>query len=239
MRGVRERPLTSRRAALGGNKTGLDPLKLFKVLAMKNILLVLSSPRGEASHSTRVARALVERLKTDSPDSVVTVRDLAAEPLPHIGEDFVAGIFTADDARDATQRAEVARSDQLVDELLAADIVVIASAMINFAPTSTLKSWLDHVARAGRTFSYSEAGPKGLVTGKKVYLVESRGGIYSQDAYKPFDFQEPYLRHMLGFLGMTDVEVIAVEGTNFGPEAATKAVDAALEKVGLMLALAA
>ncbi len=204
------------------------------------ILLVLSSPRGEASYSTQVAKDLVARLKGENPGAAVTVRDLGGDPLPHIGEDFVAGIFTPEDKRDATQRAEVERSDRLVDELLAADIVVIASAMINFAPTSTLKSWLDHIARAGRTFRYTEAGaPEGLVTGKKVYLVELRGGVYSEGSLKPIDFQEPYLRHMLGFLGMTDVEVITVEGTIFGAEAAQKSVDAALGKVGLMLAQAA
>ncbi len=207
---------------------------------MSNILLVTSSPRGDASYSTKVAKALVEKLKGEHPDASVTHRDLGAEPLPHIGEHFVAGMFTPEADRNTSQRAEIERSDRLVDELLAADIVVIASAMINFAPTSTLKSWIDHVARSGRTFRYSAAGvPEGLVTAKKVYLVELRGGIYSDEPMRTIDFQEPYLRHMLGFLGMRDVEVIAVEGTIFGAEAAQKAVDAALGKAGIMLAEAA
>ncbi len=207
---------------------------------MTNVLLVTTSPRGDASYSTKVAKALVERLTGEHPDAAVTVRDLGAEPLPHIGEDFVGGMFTPADDRNASQRAEIERSDRLVDELLAADIVVIASAMINFAPTSTLKSWIDHIARSGRTFRYGADGvPEGLATGKKVYLVESRGGVYSEEPMRTIDFQEPYLRHMLGFLGMTDVEVIAVEGTIFGAEAAQKAVDAALGKVSLILAEAA
>lgn len=204
-----------------------------------NILLILSSPRGEASHSTKVARALVERLKAASPDATVTVRDLAAEPLPHIGEQFVAGLFTPAESRSVTQQAEVERSDRLVDELLAADTVVIASAMINFAPASTLKAWLDHVARAGRTFSYTEAGPKGLIEGKKVYIVESRGGVYSEGPAKAIDFQEPYLRHMLGFMGITDVEAVYVEGVMLGPDAGEKAVSAAIERLPAVLAEAA
>jgi FMN-dependent NADH-azoreductase len=207
---------------------------------MTNILLVLSSPRGEASHSTQVARNLVVRLKAARPDAAVAVRDLASDPLPHIDAEFIGALFTPDENRSDTQRAEVERSDRLVDELLAADIVVIASAMINFAPTSTLKSWLDHIARAGRTFRYTEAGtPEGLVPGKKVYLVESRGGVYSEGALKAIDFQEPYLRHMLGFMGMTDVEVIAVEGTLLGPDVAEKAVSAALDRIPGILAEAA
>jgi FMN-dependent NADH-azoreductase len=207
---------------------------------MTNILLVLSSPRGEASHSTQVARNLVDQLKTDRPDAVVVARDLASDPLPHIDEQFIGALFTPEDDRSDAQRAEVDRSDRMVDELLAADIVVIASAMINFAPTSTLKSWLDHVVRAGRTFRYNEAGAsEGLVNGKKVYVVESRGGIYSEGALKAIDFQEPYLRHMLGFMGMTDVEVIAVEGTLISPDVAEKSVSAALDRIPRMLAEAA
>ena len=101
---------------------------------MSNILLVISSPRGEASYSTKVAQKLVERLEVENPGSTVTVRDLARDPLPHIGEEFVGGLRTPDESRTEEQRIEVARSDALVDEMLAADIVVIASAMINFAP---------------------------------------------------------------------------------------------------------
>ena len=119
-------------------------------------------------------------------------------------------------------RGIAAQSDALVDELIAADTVVIAAAMISFTIPSTLKTWIDYIARPGRTFSYSESGPKGLVTGKRVFLVVARGGVYSNR--KQFDFQLPYLLHVLAFLGMTDVEVIDVEGTAFGPPAAERAV---------------
>jgi FMN-dependent NADH-azoreductase len=208
---------------------------------MSTILLVTSSPRGPASYSTRVAHALVERLRVENPGATVVVRDLAREPLPHIGEAFVGGLFVAPEARTPAQAAEVARSDALVAELFAADTIVIASAMINFAPTSTLKTWFDHVARAGVTFRYTAEGvAEGLVTAKKIYLVESRGGIYSEGPAKVIDFQEPYIRHMLGFLGMTDVVVVPVEGTVLGPEIAEKALNGALSRVsGSVLAEAA
>jgi FMN-dependent NADH-azoreductase len=198
---------------------------------MSNILFVSSSPRRTASYSNQVAFALLEKLEDADPRAEVTVRDLARDPLPHIDEDFVTATRGPDGPQTDAQKAIAARSDALVDELIAADTVVIAAPMINFTIPSTLKTWIDYIARAGRTFSYSESGPKGLVTGKRVFLVVARGGIYSGDK-RQFDFQLPYLLHVLAFLGMTDVEVIEVEGTAFGPQAAERAVAAALAAVG-------
>jgi len=206
---------------------------------MSKILLVLSSPRGEASHSTRVARELVRSLTANDPAADVVVRDLAASPLPHLDGGFLAALHTDAAGRTPEQAEAVARADSLVAELKAADTIVIASAMINFAPTSTLKSWFDNLLRAGVTFSYDETGPHGLVTGKKAYLVAAQGGIYSDGPGKPFDFQVPYLRHLLGFMGITDVEVVTIEGVVFGPDAAEKAVQAALDRVSSLPALAA
>ena len=206
---------------------------------MNKILLVLSSPRGDASHSTRVARELVRSLTANDPTADVVVRDLAASPLPHLDGGFLAALHTDAAARTTAQAEAVAGADSLVAELLAAETLVIASAMINFAPASTLKSWFDNLLRAGVTFRYDEAGPQGLVTGKKVYVVAAQGNIYSQGPAKPFDFQVPYLKHVLGFMGMTDVEVIAIEGVAFGPDVAEKAVQAALERVSSVPALAA
>ena len=206
---------------------------------MSKILLVLSSPRGEASHSTRVARELVGTLTKHDPAAEVTVRDLAAEPLPHLDGGLLAALGTDAASRTPAQAEAVARADGLVAELFAADTLVIASAMINFAPTSTLKAWFDRLLRAGVTFRYDESGAHGLVTGKKVYVVAAQGNVYSQGPAKPFDFQVPYLTHLLGFMGMTDVEVIAIEGVAFGPEMAEKAVQAALERVSAVPALAA
>ena len=196
---------------------------------MSTILYVTSSPRGTASASNQVAKELLGELQHADPGARLVVRDLARDQLPHIGEDFVAATRSAAGPQTDAERASAARSDALVDELAAADTVVIAAAMINFSIPSTLKTWIDHIARAGRTFSYSEAGPKGLMTGKKVFLVVARGGVYSGDK-SAFDFQLPYLRAVLGFLGMTDVETVVVEGIAFGPEAAEKAVAGALVK---------
>lgn len=206
---------------------------------MSRILFVTSSPRGAASLSTKVATALVDRLQAQSPGATIVHRDLAAQPLPHIGEDFLAAQALAAEARSPAQQAALALSDTLVQELFAADTIVIASAMINFGLASTLKSWFDYLLRAGVTFRYDETGVHGLVGGKKAYLVEARGGVYSDGPAKAFDFQEPYLRHLLGFMGVTDIESIAVEGVAYGPDVAEKAVAGALDKVSTITARAA
>jgi FMN-dependent NADH-azoreductase len=194
-----------------------------------NILYVTSSSRGSASYSNRVAQTVLDELRGRTPGATVVTRDLARDPLPHIDDDFVVATRSPNGPQTEQQRGLLTLSDALVDELLAADIVVIGTPMINFTIPSTLKSWLDYVARAGRTFSYSEAGPKGLVTGKQVILVAAKGGIYA--ANPSLDFQVPYLKSVLGFLGMTDVEVLDVEGTAYGPEIAEKAVEAASAKL--------
>jgi FMN-dependent NADH-azoreductase len=206
---------------------------------MSSILYLSSSPRGATSYSNQVAARVIRELQQINAQTTVTIRDLADDPLPHVDEDFVAATRSAGGPRTEKQRAILTKSDALVAELLAADIIVIAAPMINFSVATTLKSWFDYIARAGRTFSYSEAGPKGLVTGKRVIVVSASGGIYSgQNA--AFDFQVPWLRNMLGFLGMTDVEVIRVEGTALGPEAADKALERAnahaRDLVGMMAA---
>ena len=194
-----------------------------------NILHISSSSRGSASYSNRVAHQVLDELTRRNPGATVALRDLARDPMPHIDDDFVAATKSPAGPQTAAQRAQLAQSDALVDELLGADMVVIAAPMINFTIPSTLKSWVDYVARAGRTFRYSEKGPEGLVTGKQVILVVARGGVYAGNP--ALDFQVPYLKSVLGFLGMTDVEVIEVEGTAFGPDAAEKAVAAANAKL--------
>lgn len=191
---------------------------------MTNILFVTSSPRGAASHSSKVAEHVLAGLVAKDPTATVVRRDLAKDPLPHIGETFLGAVFSPADVWSDEQRDLIALSDKLIDEVFAADVIVIASAMINFTVPTTLKAWLDFIARSGKTFQYGESGPVGLVTGKRVVLVEAKGGIYSEGPMKQHDHQQPYLRFILGFLGMTDVDVIHVEGVAFGPEAANKAV---------------
>jgi len=196
-----------------------------------NILYVTSSPRGSASYSNRVAANVLDELTAPNPGTTVTLRDLAREPLPHIGDDFVAATRGPNGPQTDAQRALLARSDELVDELFAADVIVIAAPMINFTIPTNLKAWIDYVARAGRTFRYSEKGPEGLVKGKQVIIVAARGGVYSAGPGSALDFQLPYLKSVLAFLGMTEVEVLEVEGTAYGPEAAEKAVVAATAKL--------
>lgn len=198
---------------------------------MSEILLVTSSPRGPMSYSTKVARSLAEELAESRPGTRIVVRDLASDPLPHIGADFLSGLAAPAETRTAGQAAAVALSDDIIAEVFAADIIVIASAMINFGLSSTLKTWFDYLLRSGGTFKYSDKGAEGLVKGKKAYIVEARGGIYSQGPMKAADFQEPYLKQLLSFIGITDVETIMVEGVAFGPEVAEKAFAAALAKV--------
>jgi len=190
---------------------------------MKNILLIQSSPRGSESSSQKVAQSVVNDLKARHPEAKVVVRDLAANPPPHVGLPFITGMYAPAEHRTPDQVQAIAFSDVLIDELFAADTIVIAVPMHNFTLPSTLKAWIDHVARAGRTFNYGSHGPEGLLKGKRVILVLARGGVYSSGPTKPLDFQEPYLRAVLGFLGITDVSAIHVEGAAnraIGPEKA-------------------
>jgi len=198
---------------------------------MKNVLLVLSSPRGEHSYSHRFAREIVGGLTVQHPEATVAVRDLAKEPLPHVGEAFVGGMFSPPESRTAAQAQAIALSDLLIDELFAADVLVIAVPMHNFGPPSSLKAWIDHIARAGRTFAYSENGPQGLVKGKKAILVVARGGVYSDGPMKTLDFQESYVRSVLGFLGIVDVRVVRLEGVAMGEDALKRAITSAKEQV--------
>ncbi|PDT02368.1 FMN-dependent NADH-azoreductase [Rhizobium chutanense] len=197
---------------------------------MSSILLLTSSPRAE-SLSTPIAADLAEKLKGQNPGSVVVRRDLAANPLPHIDDLFTGAIRKPAEARTAEEIAAIKTSDELVAELFAADTIVISTGLINFSIYSSLKTWIDNVARAGVTFKYTETGPVGLVTGKKVYVVLTSGGVYSQGPAAPLNHAVPYLKSVLGFLGITDIETIYVEGLAFGPEAAEKAIDAAKSRV--------
>lgn len=196
-----------------------------------SILLVTSSPRGEASLSTKVATELAEELHKALPGSSVVTRDLVKNPLPHIEPAYASGIYTPPESRDAHQSEVVGVSDHAIDELLAADHIILSTGMINFGISSTLKSWIDHIARSGKTFSYGENGPKGLVTGKKVYIVLASGGIYSEGPSAVYDFAIPYLKSVLGFIGITDVEVIRIEGVGMGEEAVARALEKATASV--------
>jgi FMN-dependent NADH-azoreductase len=189
-----------------------------------NILHIDSSPAGDHSFSRKFSASLVEKLKAEHSDATVTYRDLVANPLPHLDPFMLGALFAPAEGRSEEQRKAVANSDTAVRELLAADVIVIGSPMHNFSISSQLKSWIDHVVRAGMTFHYTAEGPKGLIpAGKKVYIVVARGGVYSEGPYKAFEHQESYLKTILGFMGLTDITVIPVEGVALGPDAVAKA----------------
>ncbi len=205
---------------------------------MTNILLVTSSPRGVESLSTRFASEVAESLKARF-NAEMTIRDLAANPPPHIGGAYIDSRVTSAEARTPDQIEAVGLAQDLVDEVQAADIIVLASGMINFGLPSPLKAWFDHIIWPGVTFGYGEAGPRGLLAGKKVYLVTAAGGVFSHGEWAAFDFQTACLLHLLQFIGLTDVETLRVEGTAFGPEAAEAAIAATTAQLHAVLEKAA
>jgi FMN-dependent NADH-azoreductase len=186
------------------------PSSLFSM----QILQILSSPRGAASYSNQLANGLVEKLVAANPGSTVTRHDLTNQPFPHLEEVHLQSFFTPAEGRSPELLAAVRHSDEAIAELLAADTIVIGAPLYNFGIASTLKAWIDHIARAGVTFRYTAAGPEGLIKGKKVYVAMSSGGVYSEGPMAAYDFVAPYLKSVLGFLGMTDVTVVRVEGTS-------------------------
>ncbi len=183
------------------------------------ILQINASARREGANSTKLASRITERLLAANPGATVTVRDLAAEPLPVLDEVALGALFTPAEQRSAEQVALAARFDAAIAELQAHDTVVLGVAMYNFGVTVQLKSWIDAIARAGVTFKYTETGPVGLVEGKTVYAACARGGLYRGT---PNDSQTPYLKAVLGFLGMKDVHFVYAEGLNMGPDAAAQ-----------------
>ena len=180
---------------------------------MKNILHIISSTRGNESVSTQLGNAIIEKLQATEP-GIVTVIDLEKFPLSHLNESRTIAMRTPQDLRTAEQSELLKESDQAVATVFAADIVVISTPLINFSIPSSLKVWLDNIARAGVTFSYSAEGVKGLITGKKVYIALASGAIYSEGPMQPYDHAVPYLKSMLSFIGMTDITVLRAEGTS-------------------------
>jgi FMN-dependent NADH-azoreductase len=191
---------------------------------MAKVLHIDSSVRSAGSLTRQLGGEFIAKLQAaDAATSVVT-RDLAASPVPHLTEQMMGAYFTPAEQRNAEQAQTIKTSDALVDELLAADTIVIGAPMYNFSVTSGLKAWIDHVARAGRTFKYGASGPEGLVSGKKVYVFVATGGAYSEGPAAAYDHVTTYLRSVLGFLGMTDVTFIVAEGVAMGEEAVAAAI---------------
>jgi FMN-dependent NADH-azoreductase len=180
---------------------------------MKKILNIVSSVSGNNSFSIKLSESILEKLQTTYPGSEITTRDLAKHPFPHLEESYLTALFGPEETRAPEHKAAIEHSDAAVKQLLEADIIVIGVPVYNFGIPSTLKSWVDHIVRAGITFNYGANGPEGLVKGKKVYLAIASGAVFSEGPFKAYDFAEPYLRATLGFMGMTDVEVFRIEGT--------------------------
>jgi len=184
-----------------------------------NILQINASPRRGDANSTKLAKQVSERLQSSHAGAQLSVRDLGEQPVTVLDETALGALFTPADQRSAEQAAVVAEYDALIAEVQAHDAIVLGVPMYNFGVPVQLKAWIDAIARAGVTFRYTESGPEGLLKGKTVYVALARGGLYRDT---PNDSQVPYLKTVLGFLGLTDVRFIYAEGLNMGPEAAAK-----------------
>lgn len=184
---------------------------------MSQILVIESSARQQDSVSRQLTAEFVRQWQAAHPQDQIQLRDLAREPVPHLDANLLGGWMTPAAQQTPAEQAALLRSQQLTDELLAADVLVLAAPMYNFAIPSTLKAWLDHVLRAGVTFKYTETGPQGLLEGKRAFVLTARGGIYAGSG---LDHQEPYLRQALGFIGIHDVQFVHAEGLNLGGEIA-------------------
>jgi FMN-dependent NADH-azoreductase len=193
-----------------------------------NILQINSSARVDGSHSTRLANELVERLRAANAGATLTVRDLARHPQPALDEAALGALFTPAEQRSPEQAARVALDDALIAEIQAADVVVLGVPMYNFGVSTQLKNWIDAIARARVTFNYTDKGPVGLLTNKKVYVALTRGGMYRNT---PADTQVPYLKTIFAFLGLTDVQFVYAEGLAMGPEAEQRALASARSQI--------
>lgn len=176
---------------------------------MATLLHVKTSLFGENGQSAQLAKSFVEKWKVENPGAVVIERDLAKDPAPHLDAFRVTALNTPIEARDADQAAVVEYADALLAEVKAADTLVIGLPMYNFNIPSQLKSWFDHLARAGVTFQYTEQGPVGMIEDKPVYLVATRGGLYAEQGQ---DFQVDFVKQFLGFIGLKDTRVVLAEG---------------------------
>lgn len=203
---------------------------------MKTLLLIHTSLQGSNSLSSALAGDYVLQWQARNPQGRMIARDLAAQPVPHLTAERFAALTTAADERDAAQRAVAAFSDQLVAELQSADEILIALPMHNFGIPSTLKSYFDHIARAGVTFRYTASGPVGLLTGKRAIVFATRGGIYRGTAA---DMQTDYMKKFLAFLGIEDTRFVYAEGTAMGDQARDDGIRSARQQIRKLDTLAA
>lgn len=200
-----------------------------------NLLHLDSSILGANSVSRALSAAVVARLRETHPGLTQTYRDLAAHPVPHLSGAYLAAAQSTEGAHEPALQADLALGSAVMEEFLAADIVVIGVGLYNFTVPTQLKAWIDRIAVAGKTFRYTEKGPEGLVGGKRVILAIARGGLYGPGMpAAPLEHGETYLRAVFGFLGVFTPEVIVAEGVAMGPDAREAAVAGALARIAAL-----
>ncbi|WP_374680023.1 FMN-dependent NADH-azoreductase [Hydrocarboniphaga effusa] len=197
------------------------------------LLQINTSLFAESGNSSALSERFVSEWRKRHPNGRVIVRDLSRNPVPHLDGARAAALFTPAEQRTPEQNAVVAESDALIAELKSADVIVLGLPMYNFGVPSQLKSYLDHVARAGVTFRYTANGPEGLIGDRKLYVMAARGGIYKD---LPADTQTGFVRTFFNFIGIRDVEFVYAEGLNLDAASKTRALEAAGEQIDRLAA---
>lgn len=181
---------------------------------MPTLLHIDASPRGDFSISRQLSSAAASLWKRKNPQGRIIERDLTRTDMTFVDLDWILGSFSAPDQQTESHKSALAISDQLISEVLEADEIVIGTPMYNFAVPAVLKAWIDHIVRAGKTFRYTASGPEGLAKGRKVVVTVASGGTYDEaSGTATYNYEVPYLRHILGFIGITDVTVVHAGGT--------------------------
>src|SRR5271165_573607 len=203
-------------------------------MSMTTLLQINASINDDNGQSSQLANQFVAAFRARLPGAKIVARNVAAaDPVPHLNAERFGAFITKPEERSSAQHAVVAYSDALIDELKQANVIVLGLPMYNFGVPSQLKAYFDHVARAGVTFKYTDKGPMGLLTGKKVYVFAARGGLY---AGTPMDTQTSYVRDFLRFLGMTDVEFVYAEGLAISPESREASLAKAVAEIARLAA---
>ncbi|NVJ93257.1 MAG: FMN-dependent NADH-azoreductase [Methylocystaceae bacterium] len=203
---------------------------------MSKLLVINSSPMGENSVSRKLTAMFAEKYQAQNQGVEVVEHNTAEMKLPHLDGEILGAFFTPADQRNDAQKAHVKRSEDLIADLKEADAIVVGSPMHNFGVPSTLKTYIDHIARAGETFKYTENGPVGLVADKPVYVLATRGGDYSENGYPQMDFVLPYLKTIFGFIGLNNVTLLQANGLAMGEEAVASALNQAESDIEAALA---